>query len=211
MVSVVPTMTPNKDVYRSRDGAKRRKTASESVSPQADPLEPIEGSPEGDEHEDRARSNTHVKKSRNAATQAQRERDFREREREKEAERVEAAGRRRGRADRRRVDGMKSNHSSKYCGPLTYPLIQSLKPQRTCLGRPRIPGAPLLRRTPDLKCRLKCPPTLLLPPLHHTRRRLQRRKGGWVGTSIPKTGSRHKRRRRLPVLRIRMGATTLGT
>lgn len=112
LTSVVPTTMTNKDLCRSRDGIKRRKTASESVSPQTDPLEPVEGLPEDDGHEDREGSNMHVKKSRNAATQAKRERDLREREKEKEAERVEAAGRRRGRADRRRVGGMQFKFST---------------------------------------------------------------------------------------------------
>ena len=90
---------------RTRQDLKRRKTGSDPDSPE-DVGSALIGLDSDDEESGKMGKSHHgSRKSRGAAAQIQREKEILEREKEKERERLEAAGRRKGRAERRRVDG----------------------------------------------------------------------------------------------------------
>ncbi|KAB8556621.1 hypothetical protein FH972_025658 [Carpinus fangiana] len=98
--------TGQRNIKRGRDESeessqdlKRRKTGSRSGSP----VRREQDIDEDDSENDRSH-NGGSKKARGAAAQAQREREARDQEKERERVRAEAAGRRKGRAERRHAD-----------------------------------------------------------------------------------------------------------
>lgn len=95
-------MTDNVDSSRKLEAApKRQRTSSRSPSPQPDKQ------PEGDESDDQAGSrNGSSKKSRNSVAAAARTQREKSEKAEKERQRAEAANKRKGRAERRRADGI---------------------------------------------------------------------------------------------------------
>ncbi|KAL3422382.1 histone deacetylase complex subunit cti6 [Phlyctema vagabunda] len=82
------------------EGTKRQKTASRTPSPVIDPTPPSASQPDSDDGINGR--NIGAKKIRGAAARNHREKEMRE---EKERLRLEAANKRKGRAERRRIDG----------------------------------------------------------------------------------------------------------
>jgi hypothetical protein len=84
----------NKLCYRIKQEPKRQRTSSRSPS----------NSPVVESEEDSLKTAAAKQKPRGAAARSQREKEQRDKERERE--RIEAATRRKGRAERRKADGM---------------------------------------------------------------------------------------------------------
>ena len=110
--------------FRDRHGIKRQRTTSGSSSSPSN----IKKSQEGVESEDDAglagNQNDGAKKIRGAAARNHREKELRDREKEREKERADAAGRRKGRAERaerRRGDGKSRTFCIIFIGILTTP------------------------------------------------------------------------------------------
>lgn len=101
--------------YRTKPEVKRQRTSSRSPS----------NSPVIESEDDSTKASAPKQKPRGAAARSQREKEQREKEREQE--RTEAANRRKGRAERRKADGMPET-AVRLCARLT--AKQSLKLQK---------------------------------------------------------------------------------
>lgn len=95
---------------RRKEDTKRQRTGSDSSSPPSDSktLLPNVDTDEEADRSTKAVSGSH-KKMRGAAARNHRDKEIREREEKRERERADAAGRRKGRAERRRGDGPASD------------------------------------------------------------------------------------------------------
>lgn len=91
---------------RKPEATKRQRTASASPSPSRNPVQPA-SRPDAEEG---ANGRTGVKKIRGAAARNHKEKELRE---EKERAKHEAATKRKGRAERRRVDGEEAYQTNK--------------------------------------------------------------------------------------------------
>lgn len=89
----------------SDHGLKRRKTGSDSGSPIRSNAPVFDGLSEDQDSKHASKSGHVSERARGANTRGLSGKDMRKRERERELERAEAAGRRKGRAERRRGDG----------------------------------------------------------------------------------------------------------
>lgn len=98
-------------ITRRKEDTKRQRTGSDSSSLPSDSktLLPNVDSDEGDQST-KAPAVSH-KKMRGAAARNHRDKEIRDREEKRERERADAAGRRKGRAERRRGDGTSSTLS----------------------------------------------------------------------------------------------------
>lgn len=149
MVQTAGRIETDKLCHRTKPEVKRQRTSSRSPS----------NSPVIESEDDSTKASAPKQKPRGAAARSQREKEQREKEREQE--RTEAANRRKGRAERRKADGM-ANSSTCLQAQLT--AEQSQNHQRLPLPLPKSQ----LRLHPSLRPRLPRhywrPPN---PPLLH--------------------------------------------
>lgn len=100
------------------EDTKRQRISSDSSSSPSD-SKTLHPNAESDEEADQSlkiAGGSH-KTIRGAATRNNRDKEIRDREEKRERERADAAGRRKGRAERRRVDGISSNFFFLAAGP----------------------------------------------------------------------------------------------